>query len=81
MLEGVLGFLAGAEHVTAEGEQGSLVALEDQLEGPLVAGPHTLDELRVGRAHAGTAQARDRRDGDCGRSLHGTLIGKGTPFE
>jgi hypothetical protein len=48
VLQRVFGLLVGAEHVPAEGEQAAVVAVEDQLEGPLVAGAHARHEGVVG---------------------------------
>ena len=59
MLEGVLGLLVAGEHVPAEGEQAAVIAVEDELEGPLVAGADAGDEGVVG-APARKAQARSR---------------------
>ena len=50
VLQGVLGLLAAAQHVSAEGEQAAVVAVVDDLEGGVVAGAHASDESIV--AHA-----------------------------
>ena len=47
MLNGVLGLLARPEHVAAEAQDPGAVALEDHLEGELVAAPDLLDEAVV----------------------------------
>jgi hypothetical protein len=61
VLQRVLGLVARAEHVAAEGEQAAVVAVEDELEGPLVAGADAGHEGVVGppARQAGT-QARPR---------------------
>ncbi len=41
LLQRVLGLLLVAEHVPAVGQQRRVVALEDRLEGPLLAAPHS----------------------------------------
>jgi hypothetical protein len=56
VLQGVLGLLAGAEHVAAEREQTAVVAVEDQLEGAVVAGADAGDQ-RLVRAPATHARA------------------------
>ena len=64
MLEGVLGLLVAGEHAPAEGEQAAVIAVEDQLEGTLVAGADTGHEGVVGaparEAPARVAAARGR---------------------
>jgi hypothetical protein len=50
VLQGVLGLLAAAEHLSAEGEQAAVVAVVDDLERGVVAGAHARDEAIV--AHA-----------------------------
>ena len=49
-----------AEHAPAEGEQAAVIAVEDELEGPLVAGAHAGHEGVVGPP-ARQAQTRARR--------------------
>ena len=50
MLQSVLGLLAAAEHVSAEGEQAAVVAVVDDLERAVVTRAHARDEAIV--AHA-----------------------------
>jgi hypothetical protein len=50
VLQGVLGLVAVAEHVGAEGQQPAVVAVEDELEGAIVTGAHARDEGLVGAA-------------------------------
>jgi len=60
VLYDVLGFLAGAEHVAAEGEDAGTVALKRNLEGGLVPAPDLVDEPIVARERQkplGTGQA------------------------
>ena len=73
LLEHVLGVLGRAQHVAAEGEQPRVVALEQDLEGVLVAVADQRDEplvalqLEQGRPAAEQAAAA----GVCeGRGLH-----------
>jgi hypothetical protein len=47
VLQGVLGFLAAAEHVPAEGEQAAVVAVVDDLERRIVPRPHPRHEAVV----------------------------------
>ena len=47
LLQHVLGVLGRAEHVAAEGEQPRLVALEERVEGAVVAAPDERDQLLV----------------------------------
>jgi len=47
VLQGVLGLLAAAEHLPAEGEQAAVVAVVDDLEGGVVARAHALHEAVV----------------------------------
>jgi hypothetical protein len=47
VLERVLGLVAAAEHVPAEGEQAEVVAVVDRLERVVVAGPHPSDQALV----------------------------------
>jgi hypothetical protein len=49
VLDGVLGLLAGAEHVTAEGEDAGAMTLEGDFEGELVPAPDLLDDPLVAR--------------------------------
>ena len=48
VLDGVLGLLEAAQHVTAEGQQARGVAVVDLLEGVAVAVAHQCDEALVG---------------------------------
>ena len=57
VLEGVLGLLVAGEHAPAEGEQAAVIAVEDELEGALVAGADPGHEGVVG-SPARKAQAR-----------------------
>ena len=67
LLEHVLGVLLGAQHVAAEGEQPRVVAVEEDLEGVIVATADQRDQLVValqleqGRAPAENAGATDGR--------------------
>ena len=47
LLQHVLGVLGGAEHLPAEAEQATLVAVDDRLEGAGVAAARHRDQLRV----------------------------------
>jgi hypothetical protein len=64
LLEHVLGVLGRAQHVAAEREEARVVAIEEDLEGVLVAGADHRDEARVslkfeqGRPPAKNAGAR-----------------------
>ena len=82
VLEGVLGLLARAEHVPAEGEQAAVVAVEDELEGALVAGAHAGHEGVVGppaRERADAAAAgRGRERVQCCESEESVDIGPST---
>jgi hypothetical protein len=49
VLDGVLRLLVRAEHVAAEAEDAAVVAVEDDLEGGLVAAPDPFDESLVGQ--------------------------------
>ena len=55
LLQDVLGVLARAEHVAAEGEQARLVARAERLEGGVLAAPRERDQALVG------LQAQQRR--------------------
>ena len=60
-LDGVLGLLAGAEHVPTEGEDPRQVALVEDLAGGCVPRPYAGEELRVparGQQPLGAAQER-----------------------
>jgi hypothetical protein len=46
-LHDVLGLLLGAQHVPAEREDGTMVAVEQGLERPLGAGVHPLDQVLI----------------------------------
>ena len=62
VLNGVLGLLAGAEHVPAERQDPRHVALVDDLEGGLAALPDAVDQVLVARAaRAGAWTARGAR--------------------
>jgi len=50
VLQGVLGLLTAAEHVSAEGEQAAVVAVVDDLERGVVTGSHAGDEAVVPHA-------------------------------
>ena len=72
LLEHVLGVLARAEHVPAEGEQARLVAGDERLEGGLVAAPGQRDEPLVGlqpQQRRGAAEAVRAGVGE-GRDFH-----------
>ena len=64
LLEDILGVLGRAQHVATEGEQARVVAVEEDLEGVLVAGADARDEVFValqleqGRPPAENAGAR-----------------------
>ena len=57
MLQGVLGLLAAAEHLSAEGEQAAVVAVVDDLERGVVTGAHPRHEAIVAHAAAAAAHA------------------------
>jgi hypothetical protein len=56
LLDGVFGVLGGAEHVAAETEDASAVAVVQNLEGDGIAAPDELDELLVGECGQDTAR-------------------------
>ena len=47
LLQDVFGILGGAQHLAAEAEQPSLVAVDDRLEGAGVAAPRHRDQMLV----------------------------------
>jgi hypothetical protein len=68
VLDDVLGLLAGADHVPCEGEDASVVAVEDRLERSVVAGAEQPHELVVASEAESSARPPDggcglRRDG------------------
>ena len=75
VLERVLGLLAGAEQVPAEGEQRPGVAVVELLEGALVAAPDAGGEGGVGALQARQAPALGGHGPLEGGSLHAESIG------
>ena len=61
LLEDVLGVLAALQHRLAEAEQAGVVAVEQRLEGAVVAGPDQLDEALVGLAEKRPNRTRSAR--------------------
>src|SRR6185436_4440842 len=69
VLERVLGLLARAEHVPAEAEDRAVVAVEERLEGGLVAGAHERHETLVAREAEQAGRTADAGADRNGRSM------------
>ena len=74
VLQGVLGLLATAQHLPAEGEQPAVVAVVDDLEGVVVAGAHASDEPVVADAQQPPPARRMRRPNVDRGGGHGTSM-------
>src|SRR4051812_2594036 len=76
VLQDVLGFLAGADHVAAEGEQLAVVAVVDDLEGGFVTGADTRGEPLVGSG-AADCEPSPRRGLGRGSDRHTQMMPNG----